>query len=148
MIFFEGWKLSVIAHFSCAWLNPCNQTWLSVQVIRVKEKCCFNCTPGFFNDKIANFISKPPKVIESRVYVKKATLEWYWNIAISLFWRHVQLVKPACNQQKIHFNLFDCSYQFGWVLYERSLIFLNIPSRLKTQNMTQWLGQLLRKTPS
>ena len=38
----------------------------------VIEKCYFNRTPDLFN---ANFVLKPPKVIESRTFVKKANLE-------------------------------------------------------------------------
>ena len=40
-------------------------------VARVIEQCCFNSTP----DQTANFILKPPKVIESKTCVKKANLE-------------------------------------------------------------------------
>ena len=40
-------------------------------VARVIEQCCFNSTPDPFNGQIANFILKPPKVIESRTYDKK-----------------------------------------------------------------------------
>ena len=49
---------------------------LSVLII-VIEQCCFNNTPDPFNGQTANFILKPPKVIESRTYVKKANLECY-----------------------------------------------------------------------
>ena len=31
------------------------------------------------NAQTNNFILKPPKVIESSIYVKKANLECYWN---------------------------------------------------------------------
>ena len=48
-------------------------------VARVIEQCCFNNTPDHFIGQTANIISKPPKVIESRSYVKKANLECYWN---------------------------------------------------------------------
>ena len=44
----------------------------AVHVIRVIEQCCFNSTPDPFNGQTANFILKPPKVIESRTYVKKS----------------------------------------------------------------------------
>jgi hypothetical protein len=43
-------------------------------VVRVIEQCCFNSVPDPFNDQPVNFILKPPKVIESRTYVKKADL--------------------------------------------------------------------------
>ena len=35
---------------------------------------------------------------ESRTYVKKANMEYYWNYTILLLWRHLQLVKfgPKC----------------------------------------------------
>ena len=46
-------------------------------VARVMEQCCFNNTPDPFNGQTANFILKPPKVIESRTYVNKADLECY-----------------------------------------------------------------------
>ena len=46
-------------------------------VARVIEQCCFNSTPDPFNGQTANSILKPPKVIESRTYVKKANLECY-----------------------------------------------------------------------
>ena len=35
------------------------------------EQCCFNSVPDPFNDQTVNFFLKPPKVIESRTYVKK-----------------------------------------------------------------------------
>ena len=40
----------------------------AVHVIRVIEQCCFNSTPDPFNGQRANFILKPPKVIESGTY--------------------------------------------------------------------------------
>ena len=40
---------------------------------------------------------------------------------------------------------FSSTFLIGQALYERSLIFLSLPSWLKTQNMTHWLGQFLRK---
>ena len=43
--------------------------------VRVIEQCCFNCVSKFFNAQAVNFISKPPKVMESRTYVKKPI----WN---------------------------------------------------------------------
>ena len=46
-------------------------------VTRIIEQCCFNSTPDPFNGQTANFTLKPPKVIESRTYVKKANLECY-----------------------------------------------------------------------
>ena len=44
-------------------------------VVRVIEQCCFNRVPDPFNGQTVNFISKPPKVIESRTYVKKSQSE-------------------------------------------------------------------------
>ena len=49
----------------------------AVHLIRVIEQCCFNSTPDPFNGQRANFILKPPKVIESRTYVKKANCKHY-----------------------------------------------------------------------
>ena len=46
-------------------------------VVRVIEQCCFNSVLDPFNGQTVNFILKPPKVIESRTYVKKANLEHY-----------------------------------------------------------------------
>ena len=46
-------------------------------VARVIEQCCFNSTPDLFNGQTTNFILKPPKLIESRTYVKKTILEGY-----------------------------------------------------------------------
>jgi hypothetical protein len=46
------------------------QTWPAVHVVRVIEQCCFNRTLDPFNGQTANFIFKPPKVVESRTYVK------------------------------------------------------------------------------
>ena len=43
--------------------------------VRVIEQCCFNCVSKSFNAQAVNFISKPPKVMESRTYVKKPI----WN---------------------------------------------------------------------
>ena len=48
-------------------------------VARVTEQHCFNSTPDPYNDQTAIFVLKPPKVIESRTYVKKANLDCYWN---------------------------------------------------------------------
>ena len=53
------------------------QTWRAVHVVRVIEQCSFNSIPDPFNGQTANFILKPPKVIESRTCVKKADLECY-----------------------------------------------------------------------
>ena len=50
------------------------------------EQCCWNSTPDLFDSQTAN-ISKPPKVVESRTYVKKANLECYWNNTVLLLWR-------------------------------------------------------------
>ena len=38
-------------------------------VFRVIERCSFNSVPDPFNGQIVNSILKPPKVIESRIYV-------------------------------------------------------------------------------
>jgi hypothetical protein len=46
-------------------------------VVGVIEQCCFNSAPDPFNGQPVNFVSKPPKVIESTTYVKKANLEHY-----------------------------------------------------------------------
>ena len=48
------------------------------------RNCCFNSVPDPFNGQTVNFILKPPKVIESRTYVKKANLEHYWNNTVLL----------------------------------------------------------------
>ena len=53
------------------------QTLPAIHVIKVIEQCCFNSNPDPFNGQTANFILKPPKVIESRIYVKEAYLEHY-----------------------------------------------------------------------
>ena len=49
----------------------------AVHVVRVIEQCCFNSNPDSFNGQTANFILKPPKVIESRTQFKKANLKHY-----------------------------------------------------------------------
>ena len=46
-------------------------------VVRVIEQCCFNSVLDPFNGQTVNFILKPPKVIESITYVKKANLKHY-----------------------------------------------------------------------
>ena len=46
-------------------------------VIRVIEQCCFNIVPDPFNGQTVNFISKPPKVMESRNYIENSNLEHY-----------------------------------------------------------------------
>ena len=46
-------------------------------VVRVIEQYCFTSVPDPFNRQTVNFILKPPKVIESRTYVKKANLKHY-----------------------------------------------------------------------
>ena len=48
------------------------------------EQCCFNRTPDPFNGQTANFVLKPPKVIESRTYVKKANLLLKQHCSITL----------------------------------------------------------------
>ena len=49
----------------------------SSHVFRVIEQCCFNSVLDPFNGQTVNFIVKPPKVIKSRTYVKKASLKHY-----------------------------------------------------------------------
>ena len=72
-----------------AFLLPYNECkW-----VYLKKLCCYNSTLDPFNGQIVNFISKPPKVIESRTYVKKANLECYRNNTVLLLWQHLQLVK-------------------------------------------------------
>ena len=44
-------------------------------IVRVIEQCCFNSVPVPFNGQAVNFILKPPKVIESRTYVKKGNVK-------------------------------------------------------------------------
>ena len=46
-------------------------------VVKVIEQCCFNSVPDLFNGQTVNFILKPPKVIESRTYVRKANMKRY-----------------------------------------------------------------------
>jgi hypothetical protein len=46
-------------------------------VVRVIEQCGFNSAPDLFYGPPANSVLKPPKVIESTTYVKKADLEHY-----------------------------------------------------------------------
>ena len=68
----------------CYWLKadlPC------CAVVRVIEQCCFNSVPDPFKGQTINFILKPPKVIESRIYVKKANLQHYWNNTVLLLWQ-------------------------------------------------------------
>ena len=48
--------------------SPFHQYWPA------EEQCCFNSTPDPFNGQTVDFILKPPKVIESTTYVKKANL--------------------------------------------------------------------------
>ena len=43
-------------------------------VVRVIEQCCCNSVPDPFSGLTVNDIAKPPKVIVSRTYVKKANL--------------------------------------------------------------------------
>ena len=50
-------------------------------------QCCFNSTPDPFKNKQPILFLKPPKVIESRTYVKKANLECYWNNTVLLLWQ-------------------------------------------------------------
>ena len=53
-------------------------------VVRVIEQCCFNSVPDPFKGQTVNFILKPPKVIESRTYVKKGNLKHYLNNTVLL----------------------------------------------------------------
>ena len=48
-------------------------------IVRVIEQSCFNSIPDSVNGQTVNFISKPPKVIESRTYFKKANLKHYYS---------------------------------------------------------------------
>ena len=76
-------------------------------VVRVIEQCCFNSTPDPFNGQTANFILKPPKVIEPRTYVKKANLECYWNNTVLLLWQQhnkASLVARKCNKNNLKFT--------------------------------------------
>ena len=66
-----------IIHQNKLQLHKRNSDLPRCAVARVIEQCCFNSTPNPFNVQTANFISKLPKVIESRTYVKKANLECY-----------------------------------------------------------------------
>jgi hypothetical protein len=52
---------------------------LGCAIARIIEQCCFNSTPDLFNGQTANFTLKPPKMIESTTYIKKANLECYRN---------------------------------------------------------------------
>ena len=74
-----------------------NQTWPTVHVVRIIEQCSFNSAPDTFNGQTAYFILKPPKVIESRTYVKEANLECY-ETTLLCYSRHVQQVKSGSNQ--------------------------------------------------
>ena len=40
-------------------------------VVRIIEQCYFNIVPDPFNAQTVTFILKPPKMIKSRIYVKK-----------------------------------------------------------------------------
>ena len=64
----------MILHFGLTW--PPADIGTSA-VVRVIEQCRFNSVPDPFNGQTVNFILKPPKVIESRTYVKKANLKHY-----------------------------------------------------------------------
>ena len=55
------------------------------KIVRVIEQYYFDSTPDPFNGQTANFIVKPPRVIESRSYVKKANLEGYWNNTVDIY---------------------------------------------------------------
>ena len=46
-------------------------------LVRVIEQCCFNSVLDPFNGQTVDLILNPPKVIESRTYVKKANLKHY-----------------------------------------------------------------------
>ena len=46
-------------------------------LVRVIEQCCVNSVTDPFNGETVDLILKPPKVIESRTYVKKANLKHY-----------------------------------------------------------------------
>ena len=74
----------MILHFVLTW--PPADIGTSA-VVRVIEQWCFNSVPDPFNGQTVNFILKPPKVIESRTYVKKANLKHYWNNTVLLIWQ-------------------------------------------------------------
>ena len=74
-------------------------------VFRVIEQCRFNSVPDPFNGQTFNFILKPPKVIESRIYVKKSI----WSaIEITLFhYTRDQLLKTKWNRNFQHYANFQ-----------------------------------------
>ena len=82
-------QLRVNQDFSLHW--GFEQTWPAVHVVRVieQEQCYFDSTPDPFNGQTANFIVKPPRVIESRSYFKKANLEGYWNNTVDIYSRSI-----------------------------------------------------------
>ena len=62
--------------FLIVWNFP-NSAHPIVHVARVIEQCCLNSTPDLFNGQTANFVLKPQKLIESRIYVKKKPI---WSV--------------------------------------------------------------------
>ena len=89
---------------------------------RVKEQCGFNSTPDPFNGQTANFILEPPKVIESRIYVKKSiwsaietTLFYYSSNMYN--WSSLVAKKSFTFTLKIITNLGKCGFLFSddWI---------------------------------
>ena len=69
--------------------------------VRVIEQCCFNCVSKSFNAQAVNFISKPPKVMESRTYVKKPI----WNtIETTLLYHSDNSTIPQVWMQRNNFS--------------------------------------------
>ena len=96
-------QLRVNQDFSLHW--SFKQTWPAVHVVRVIEQCYFDSTSDPSNGQTANFILKPPKVIDPRTHVKKANLEGFWNNTVLLLWWHLQMVKSGLG--KGGFCIFD-----------------------------------------
>ena len=134
-------------HFSAVtikWNNFLQADLPCCAVARVIEQCCFKSTPDPFNGQTANFTLKPPKVIESTTYVKKANLEYYWNNTVLLLWgqhNRASLYPKGINETKISkfFKFFQLMNQMAsWIwcfnqLYKLSN--LRIVQKLKPKRM-------------
>ena len=76
-------------------------------VDRVIGQCCFNSISDLFNGQTANFTLKPPKVIESKIYVKKPiwsateTTLFLLEIGWVLLCRKVQVFKQLTVVQNL-----------------------------------------------
>ena len=108
----------------------------SCAVVRIIDQCYFNIVPDFFNAQTVTFILKPPKMIKSRIYVKKSIRAISEKIPFLAFLMHNLLEK----------------FQTTWLLYLSTVFYLNFSfslekkkthpySQKKKENQINWYSR-------